>query len=335
MAAREVRAQALTDSQARWDAWMFIAQARMLDNFTSAQWEVVDAPAAIHAKLLARLDQGRATARRESATGVLSGVHGPNAADFVAQEALNYEVLDALLPLHEAWCNCELEPTSVYGVRLYREGATLIDHLDVPETHVISSILHIDSKLRAPFPIEIEDASGAYASVSLEPGQMMFYESAKCFHRRSVPMQGDYYGSLFLHYRPKRWTFSRDDIRVAVPPFWADGLGRTDDSARAQEEDAAAAAAAAVLLPGESATLTVELDAASEPPAWPVVLEWLRPGTRERVPVAIATKDDSQQLLQTFVGHEWLVTDAHGAQLAALTIDQRETRVFSAPRLSI
>jgi hypothetical protein len=45
------------------------------------------------------------------------------------------------LPLHEAWAGIELEPTSVYGVRVYQNGSTLVDHLDVLETHVISSIL--------------------------------------------------------------------------------------------------------------------------------------------------------------------------------------------------
>ena len=102
---------------------------------------------------------------REDDATAHSGVEGPNEPDFIDQERLNYEVLDALKPLHEAWCQCELEPTSVYGVRLYREGATLVDHLDVPETHVISSILHIDSKLDAPFPIEIQDVTGDYAAV--------------------------------------------------------------------------------------------------------------------------------------------------------------------------
>ena len=41
----------------------------------------------------------------------------------------------------QAWAGVELEPTSVYGVRVYQNGSTLVDHLDVLETHVISSIL--------------------------------------------------------------------------------------------------------------------------------------------------------------------------------------------------
>ncbi|KAJ1455254.1 hypothetical protein M885DRAFT_617409 [Pelagophyceae sp. CCMP2097] len=226
MALREARAMELTSSQDRWDAWMHLAQARLLSNFTEKQYEVVRAPQHVYAKLIEHFRSNANKTRRETNEDALSGVYGPNPADFVEQEALNYWVLDELKPLHEAWAGVELEATSVYGVRIYRDGATLVDHLDVPETHVISSILHIDSSLLEPFPIEIQDASGAYAGVDLKPGQMMFYESAKCYHRRSKPMRGSYYGSVFLHYRPKNWTFGRDQIRHAVPPFWGDGLER-------------------------------------------------------------------------------------------------------------
>lgn len=202
---------------------MFVAQARMLDNFTATQWEVVESPRDIWVELRERYHKSLARAPRpEASTSELSGVAGPIRPDFLEQEALNYRVLDALKPLHEAWSGVELEPTSVYGVRVYRNGSTLKDHLDVPETHVISSILHIDSDLDAPFPLEIQDATGTYSAVDLRPGQMCFYESAKAFHRRSIPMRGRHYGSLFLHYRPKDWTFSRNAIRLAVPPHWND-----------------------------------------------------------------------------------------------------------------
>lgn len=96
------------------------------------------------------------------------------------------------------------------------------------ETHVISGILHIDSDLDAPFPIQIEDASGVLRSADLKPGDLMFYESAKCYHQRKEPMQGRHYASIFMHYRPKGWSRSREEARYAIPPYWAEGLPRSD-----------------------------------------------------------------------------------------------------------
>jgi hypothetical protein len=40
---------------------------------------------------------------------------------------------------------------------------------------------------------------------------MMFYESAKCLHGRMHQLQGQYYGSVFLHYMPVDtdvWNYS-------------------------------------------------------------------------------------------------------------------------------
>lgn len=30
-----------------------------------------------------------------------------------------------------------------------------------------------------------------------------------------------------MHYRPIGWNLTRDDARVAIPPYWADGLDTT------------------------------------------------------------------------------------------------------------
>lgn len=102
--------------------------------------------------------------------GALSGVEGPKRAGFFPQEELNYQVLHELTPMFSEWAGVPLEPTSVYGVRIYRDGSTLRDHLDVLESHVISGILHIDSDLDEPFPIQIEGSDGKLASVDLKPG---------------------------------------------------------------------------------------------------------------------------------------------------------------------
>jgi hypothetical protein len=56
----------------------------------------------------------------------------------------------------------ELTPYAAYGFRLYRNDNELYVHVDRPETHVISFILHIDSSEDAePWPILIEDYDGS------------------------------------------------------------------------------------------------------------------------------------------------------------------------------
>jgi len=36
----------------------------------------------------------------------------------------------------------------------------------------------------------------------MNPGEMVFYEGARLRHGRAYPLQGDYYVSIFVHYRP-------------------------------------------------------------------------------------------------------------------------------------
>ena len=83
---------------------------------------------------------------------------------------------------------------------------------------------HIDSDLDKPYPLEIEDVTGTRAQVNLEPGSLVFYESAKAFHQRSQPLVGRYYASIFMHFRPKNleqdWPYSREQVKTAIPPHW-------------------------------------------------------------------------------------------------------------------
>ena len=86
-------------------------------------------------------------------------------------------------------------------------------HCDRIDTHVISSIVHIDNESDEPWPLHIEDHEGVLHQVVLEPGQMLLYESATCPHARPTPFRGEHYGSLFVHFRPvSGWEFTVEDV---------------------------------------------------------------------------------------------------------------------------
>ncbi len=39
---------------------------------------------------------------------------------------------------------------------------------------------------------------------------MFLFEAAKCMHGRRNMLKGEYYGSLFLHYKPVNWNYTID-----------------------------------------------------------------------------------------------------------------------------
>jgi len=218
MAAREREAMAHTTRGDKWKAWADLVQARAVPNMTERQFDVTQIPKHIHDKLFKTLHDSLATAPAE---GGGHGVGGKSKKIIV--ERLAYEILDELKPMHEEWAGVPLDPSAAYGIRIYENGSTMVDHVDIVETHVISSVLHIDHDIDEDFPLEVQDAGGEYGKVNLKPGDMVFYESAKCFHRRSIPLKGRFHANIFLHYRPKNWLenmLTRDRIRLMVPPHW-------------------------------------------------------------------------------------------------------------------
>ncbi|KAL7569909.1 hypothetical protein ACA910_008573 [Epithemia clementina (nom. ined.)] len=143
---------------------------------------------------------------------------------FVSRPDLTKRALHELEHYAETWANMSLTPYIAYGFRLYRNESALFMHVDKMETHIISFILHIDSSDDAePWPIFIEDLKGQTHEVILTPGDMLFYESSKCWHGRPKPFRGTWYTSLFVHYYPSDGWFGqnhKNEAHYAVPPQW-------------------------------------------------------------------------------------------------------------------
>ena len=57
----------------------------------------------------------------------------------------------------------------------------------------------------------------------MEPGDIVYYESARCLHGRMNPLRGEYYINLFSHYRPI------DDPAWHLKPNPSDGVKQLID----------------------------------------------------------------------------------------------------------
>jgi hypothetical protein len=88
-------------------------------------------------------------------------------------------------------------------MRRYEDGARLLTHVDREQTHATSLIVNIaQGGIRKPWNIEIYDFADRLHEVEMVPGDIVFYESARCLHGRMQPLEGQYYVNLFAHYRP-------------------------------------------------------------------------------------------------------------------------------------
>ena len=92
----------------------------------------------------------------------------------------------------EQWTGVELSPTSLYGVRVYTEDAVLAPHVDRMPL-VISAIINVAQDVDEPWPLEVYGHDGKAYNITMEPGDMIFYESHSVIHGRPFPLKGRYY----------------------------------------------------------------------------------------------------------------------------------------------
>jgi len=119
---------------------------------------------------------------------------------------LKETIMESLHPQAETWAGMRLLGSSVYGIRRYTKGAWLATHLDQLSTHVISAIINVGQKGKE-WPLYIMDHAGETHKIYLQPGQVLWYESAKLPHGRPEPFQGEFYDNVFVHFKPasKQW----------------------------------------------------------------------------------------------------------------------------------
>jgi hypothetical protein len=116
-------------------------------------------------------------------------------------EKFNLGLLNDLQEAHEEWSGLPLMYAACYGIRVYQPGSYLYSHTD-RMTHIVSSTICVDHRLSNQWPLYIEDLEGRPHEISVEPGEMVFFEGARLKHGRPYPLDGEYYANIFVHYTP-------------------------------------------------------------------------------------------------------------------------------------
>jgi prolyl 4-hydroxylase len=81
----------------------------------------------------------------------------------------------------EEWTGHTMADCSLYGIRVYGEGSILAPHVDrLPLTS--SAILNVDQDLDEPWPLEVIGHDGKAHNVTMEPGDLVLYESHSIIH---------------------------------------------------------------------------------------------------------------------------------------------------------
>jgi len=89
---------------------------------------------------------------------------------------LEATIMNAARTMLEEWTGMRQAHTSLYGVRVYHNNSILTPHVD--RLPLVSSVIvNVDQDVDEPWPLEVYDHDGVAHNVTMEPGEMLFYES--------------------------------------------------------------------------------------------------------------------------------------------------------------
>lgn len=115
------------------------------------------------------------------------------------------DIKNELIKPLEKWSGTRLEWTAMYGIRIYQRDSFLKMHVDRYKTHIISIILNVGQDVEEDWPLVLIDNYGRTNKIILSPGEVLFYESSRCYHGRPYKLKGNYFANIFAHTRPKDW----------------------------------------------------------------------------------------------------------------------------------
>jgi prolyl 4-hydroxylase len=192
--------------QENWRMQRNMYQPRSVVNYTETGFLKVKAPEALFRELVAFWETNK-NEWVEEWPGKLSTYHNSweaptrivrieNGTLVGGGNGLVRRIGDAVRPVLEAWTGMKLARASAYGVRAYRNGSILAPHLDRLPL-VVSAIVNVaQDSVEEPWPLELYDHEGVAHNVTVEPGDMVLYESHSVIHGRPFPLRGLSFASV-------------------------------------------------------------------------------------------------------------------------------------------
>ena len=190
---------------------MSLRQPKSMQNYTDMGFKKIKAPAAVFKIVKEFWESNRDSAAPENwSVGNTYTNHWLTNTDFVSIEnpklrgggsLIKQRIWDAARSTLQEWTGQELTACSLYGIRIYKDGAVLATHVDRMPL-VTSAIINVAQDVDEPWPIEVYAHDGRAYNVTMEPGDMVLYESHSVLHGRPFPLKGKYYANIFVHFEP-------------------------------------------------------------------------------------------------------------------------------------
>jgi len=135
----------------------------------------------------------------------------------------------------QEWTGQKLIPSSLYGIRVYQENAVLSPHVD-RNPLINSGIINVAQDVDEPWPLEVIGHDGIARNVTMEPGDLVLYESHSVIHGRPFPLKGRYFANVFIHFEPHH-SMKREGGST-LPPYVLEGSSTAIEHEMSQDVEA-------------------------------------------------------------------------------------------------
>jgi prolyl 4-hydroxylase len=135
---------------------------------------------------------------------------------------LKQHIWNAARDTIQDWTGQQLAECSLYGIRVYKEGAILSPHVDRLPL-VASAIINVDQDVDEPWPLEVIGHDGIARNVTMEPGDLVLYESHSVLHSRPFPLKGRFMSNVFIHFEPIGPIAGQIEYTGDLPPYLIPG----------------------------------------------------------------------------------------------------------------
>jgi len=190
---------------------------KFIPNYTKCGFEKKKVPDKLFQQIIYFYNKNKLTECLETTAAIGTFIKGNNPATMIElDENIKKIITEEIIGLLNEWSGIKLIPNYVYGIRNYKHGANLKMHVDRYNTHVIGVIINIDQNVDTEWPLYIYDHYSKLHKIFLEPGDMIFYESAKLAHGRPEPLNGTSYANIFMHVMPIDWNNNVNNLNILL-----------------------------------------------------------------------------------------------------------------------
>lgn len=186
---------------------MSLRQPKGMYNYTQTGFTKIRAPEAVFKLIKEFWEKNKHRESEESwGSGNIYVNHWEEPTSIVSVEDTSLEGGGFVLKQHiwnaardtiSAWTGQQLAECSLYGIRVYKEGAILATHVDRLPL-VSSAIINVDQDVDEPWPLEVIGHDGKAHNVTMVPGDMVLYESHSVLHGRPFPLKGRFMANVFM-----------------------------------------------------------------------------------------------------------------------------------------